>query len=373
VHTDIRSVEVFPVRLHLREPFRVAYSVEEDAWNIVVKVVTADGQVGWGNSCPDPEVTGETPASVVRTLGRLVPRVVGEDAVRIHRLSYIVDEAVQGNLTAKAGLNIALWDILGKEARLSATRLLGGFKDRIATSLTVGILPLEQTVAKSKEAVGKGFRILKLKCGLDADDDIRRAIAVREAVGREVLLRLDANQGYDVATTLRVVDELENVHGVDIELVEQPTPAGALTALKEVTGASSVPIMADESVQSILDTFVVTAGQMADLINIKLMKTGGVTGAVRVNAVAMAGGIPAMVGCMSESVVSVAAGAHFACAQRNVQYADLDSHFDFEHDVGSGGVRFDDGYLYPLDRPGFGVDVDERVLLEATEASGTAP
>jgi L-alanine-DL-glutamate epimerase-like enolase superfamily enzyme len=76
---------------------------------------------------------------------------------------------------------------------------------------------------------------------------------------------------------------------------------------------------------------------------------------------------------MSESVVSVAAGAHFACAQRNVQYADLDSHFDFEHDVGSGGVRFDDGYLYPLDRPGFGVDVDERVLLEATEASGTAP
>lgn len=356
------------MRLKLREPFRVAYSVEEEAWNILVKVVTADGQVGWGNSCPDPEVTGETPSTVVATLGKLVPRVLGEDAVRIHRLGYIVEEAVQGNRTAKAGLNIALYDILGREAEISASRLLGGFKDRIATSLTVGILPLEETVAKSREAVAKGFRILKLKCGLDADEDIRRAIAVREAVGRDILLRLDANQGYDVATTLRVVDELENVHDVDIELVEQPTPAGALAELKEVTGASSVPIMADESVQSILDTFVVSAGQMADLINIKLMKTGGVTGAIRANSIAMAGGIPSMVGCMSESIVSVAAGAHFACSQRNVQYADLDSHFDFDRDVATGGVRFDDGYLYPLDRPGFGVEVDEgRVREEAGE------
>lgn len=364
MHTDIRSVELFPVCLKLREPFRIAYQVEEEAWNILVKVTTADGQVGWGNSCPDPEVTGETPRSVVQTLERLIPRVVGEDAVRIHRLSYIVDEAIQGNNTAKAGLNLALYDILGKEADISAVRFLGGFKDRIATSLTIGILPLEETVEKSKEAVRKGFRILKLKCGLDAEEDVRRAIAVRAAVGRQVLLRLDANQGYDVKTTLKVVDELENIHGVDIELVEQPTPAGALAELKEVTGLSSVPIMADESVQSILDTFVVTAGQMADLINIKLMKTGGITSAIRVNAVAMAGGIPAMVGCMSESLVSVAAGTHFACSQRNVQYADLDSHFDYDKDVAKGGVSFEDGYLYPVERPGFGLEVDEELVRE---------
>jgi len=346
----------------------VAYELEEDAWNIFVRVTTADGTVGWGNACPDPEVTGETPASVMKTLKKLIPRVEGEDATRVNRVNYIVEEVVSGNFTAKAGINLALYDILGKSAGHSVTRLLGGFKDRIQTSISIGILPLEATVAKAKEYTKAGFKVLKLKCGLDPEEDIRRAIAVREAVGRDILLRLDANQGYDVATTLRVVDALENVHGVDIELIEQPTPAGELQQLKEVTGASSVPIMADESVQSILDTFVVTAGQMADLINIKLMKTGGITGALRVNHVAQAGGINAMVGCMSESVVSIAAGLHFACSQRNIVYADLDSHFDFVRDVAKGGAIFDDGFLYPLDKPGFGIEVDEGYLGELSKA-----
>ncbi|HKZ60735.1 MAG TPA: dipeptide epimerase, partial [Candidatus Thermoplasmatota archaeon] len=359
MRSAVRSVDVFPTKLHLKEPFRVAYEVEEDAWNILVRLTTAEGEVGWGNACPDPEVTGETPASVLKTLRKLTPRVVGEDAHRINRVNYIMEEVVGGNLTAKAGVNLALYDILGKEAGLPVTKMLGGFKDRIQTSISIGILPLEETVGKAKAHVAQGFKVLKLKCGLDPEDDIRRAIAVREAVGRDILLRLDANQGYDVGTALRVVDALENIYGVDIELIEQPTPAGELAQLKEVTGASSVPIMADESVQSILDTFVVTAGQMADLINIKLMKTGGITGALRVNHIAQAGGIPAMVGCMSESIVSVAAGLHFACSQRNIEYADLDSHFDFERDLAKGGASFEEGYLYPLDRPGYGLEVDE--------------
>ena len=368
MRSAIRSVDVFPAKLHLKEPFRVAYEVEEDAWNILVRVTTADGEVGWGNSCPDPEVTGETPQSVLKTLRKLIPRIDGEDSHRVNRVNYIMEEVVGGNLTAKAAVNLALYDILGKAAGLPVTKLLGGFKDRIQTSISIGILPLEETVAKSKAFVEQGFKVLKLKCGLDPEDDVRRAIAVREAVGRDILLRLDANQGYDVATTLRVVDALENIHGVDIELVEQPTPAGELAQLKEVTGASSVPIMADESVQSIMDTFVVTAGQMADLINIKLMKTGGITGALRVNAVAQAGGIPVMVGCMSESVVSVAAGLHFACSQRNIQYADLDSHFDFARDLARGGASFEDGYLYPLDRPGYGLEADEPYIEELARA-----
>jgi L-Ala-D/L-Glu epimerase len=368
MRSAIRSVDVFPTKLHLKEPFRVAYEVEEDAWNILVRITTADGDVGWGNCCPDEEVTGEGPPSVMKTLKKLTPRVLGEDAHRVNRVNYIMEEVVGGNLTAKAGVNLALYDILGKEAGLPLTKILGGFKDRIQTSISIGILPLEATVAKAKGYVDQGFKVLKLKCGLDPEDDIRRAIAVREAVGRDILLRLDANQGYDVATTLRVVDALENIHGVDIELVEQPTPSGELSQLKEVTGASSVPIMADESVQSIMDTFVVTAGQMADLINIKLMKTGGITGALRVNAVAQAGGIPVMVGCMSESIVSVAAGLHFACSQRNIQYADLDSHFDFVRDVAKGGAAFEDGYLYPLDRPGFGLEVDEAYVEELAKA-----
>ena len=368
MRSAVRSVDVFPTKLHLKEPFRVAYEVEEDAWNILVRLTTAEGEVGWGNACPDPEVTGETPASVLKTLRKLTPRVVGEDAHRINRVNYIMEEVVGGNLTAKAGVNLALYDILGKEAGLPVTKMLGGFKDRIQTSISIGILPLEETVGKAKAHVAQGFKVLKLKCGLDPEDDIRRAIAVREAVGRDILLRLDANQGYDVGTALRVVDALENIYGVDIELIEQPTPAGELAQLKEVTGASSVPIMADESVQSILDTFVVTAGQMADLINIKLMKTGGITGALRVNHIAQAGGIPAMVGCMSESIVSVAAGLHFACSQRNIEYADLGSHFDFERDLAKGGASFEEGYLYPLDRPGYGLEVDEAYVEELGRA-----
>src|ERR1700693_3439340 len=157
MRSAIRSVEVFPTKLHLKEPFRVAYEVEEDAWNILVGVTTADGEVGWGNCCPDSEVTGEDPHSVIKTLKKLTPRVLGEDAHRVNRVNYIMEEVVGGNLTAKAGINLALYDILGKESGLPTTKLLGGFKDRIQTSISIGILPLEQTVAKARAYTAQGF------------------------------------------------------------------------------------------------------------------------------------------------------------------------------------------------------------------------
>src|SRR5258705_490100 len=153
MRSAIRSIDVFPAKLHLKEPFRVAYEVEEDAWNVLVRVTTADGEVGWGNSCPDPEVTGETPQSVLKTLGKLIPRVEGEDAHRVNRVNYIMEEVVGGNLTAKAAVNLALYDILGKSAGLPVTNLLGGFKDRIQTSISIGILPLQETVAKARSYI----------------------------------------------------------------------------------------------------------------------------------------------------------------------------------------------------------------------------
>jgi len=164
-----------------------------------------------------------------------------------------------------------------------------------------------------------------------------------------MLLRLDANQGYGVEEALSLIQALE---GVGIEFLEQPTRAEQLSSLQEVTARSRIPIMADETVLSSTDTFRVAAHYYADHINIKLMKAGGLTNAMRINIIAEAGEIETMAGCMDESVISIAAAAHFAVAFRNVHYADLDGHLDLDRDVARGGIVIEDGFVIPVDRPG---------------------
>jgi L-alanine-DL-glutamate epimerase-like enolase superfamily enzyme len=259
--------------------------------------------------------------------------------------------ALAATPAARAAVDMALLDLAARRADLPLWKLLGGFRSRIATSITLGILPLEETVAEAREHVGHGFRCLKIKGGLDAGEDAERVCAVRAAVGGAVALRFDANQGYGVEQALEF---LAATRDCALEILEQPTPAAEPEQLARLVGGS-VPVMADESLRSLADTFRIARGNLAELINIKLMKVGGILEAQRIAAVARAAGMGIMVGCGDESALAIAAGLAFALARPGVRYADLDGHFELLDDPAAGAVTLRDGWVYPAEGPGLGV------------------
>ena len=183
-------------------------------------------------------------------------------------------------------------------------------------------------VEKEKELVSSGFTCLKIKCGMDLDQDIETVLAIRSAIGSNIKLRMDANEGYTLEKALRVIETLEKL-GADTELLEQPTPAKYIYALKEVTAQCSVPIMADETAQTLRDSFKLIKMEIADMINIKLMKICGITNAIKANIFAELAEIPVMVWCINESMGAMTSGVHFAYSFKNIQYANLDSALDF--------------------------------------------
>jgi len=353
----IISATAIPRELHLNEPFVIANETVDSASNVFIKLETDSEIIGWGCATPDT-VTSETTETVMSAFSSVIkPLLEGKDPTCIHLLHEEIEQRLSGNPSVKAGVNIALYDLLGKIAGLPLYRLLGGYKDKIETSVTIGLGSIDAMVEKGQLLVSKGFSCLKVKCGMDPDLDIEAVLAIRNAVGPTIKIRMDANEGYTVEQALRVVQTLEDL-GADIEMMEQPTKAMYLYALKEVTAQCPVPIMADETALTLRDSLKLVKYEIADMINIKLMKIGGITNAIRANLFAELANIPVMVGCMNESMAAMAAGVHFACAYRNVKYADLDSVIDFTDDIVKGGVTYKEGYVIPSDKPGLGIEVD---------------
>jgi L-alanine-DL-glutamate epimerase-like enolase superfamily enzyme len=351
----IKTIETWPVSMKLAETYAIAYETVEEVTNIFVRIETDNGINGFGCAAPDIYITGETPDSVVTVINEnLVPLLAGSDPLRTAMAVEGLRPYLKGNTSAIAAIDMALFDILGKTCALPLWVLLGGFRDRIKTSVTVGILPLLETIEKSAEWVRKGFRCLKLKGGIDVESDIQRLIRVREEVGKEIELRFDANQGYTPDEAVRFVNE---TRFAEPELIEQPTPKGQPDMLKNVTSRISIPVMADESIITLRDAFRIAQGEIADMVNIKLMKVGGIMESVRINTVARSAGLEAMVGCMDEAELGIAAGLHFALARPNVLYADLDGHIGLNGDPSSGELTIKDGILYPNNKPGLGYEL----------------
>ncbi len=352
---QVVRAEAIPVELQLKEPFVIANETIEAADNIFIRLETDTGIEGWGCSTPDA-VTSETKETVLRNFEVAKRLVIGCDPTRINLVNFALDNALDGNPSLKAGVNMALYDVVGKTAEMPLFRLLGGYREKIETSVTIGLNPTDLMVEKARQIVSEGFKSIKIKCGINVETDIENILAIREAVGSAIKLRLDANEGYSVEDALRIVKTLEK-NGVGIEMLEQPTKANYLYSLKDVARQCSVPIMADETALTLRDSVKLVKLEIADMINIKLMKIGGITNAVKANALAELADVPVMVGCMNESMAAMSAGVHFACAFRNVQYADLDSALDFTNDVAKGGARYEDGYVIPSEKPGLGVEV----------------
>lgn len=348
----VTGVELQRVDLRLSEPYAVAYERFESAPQVFLRLVTDGPHVGLGCAAPDPAVTGETADDVLRALRDVAaPALRGADPLRrapsLERLRTLLG-ARPGALAA---VDMAFFDLLGKSVGQPLWKLLGGQRTRIRTSVTIGILPLEETVARARELVARGVRSLKLKGGLDARADAERVLAARAAVGPRVELRFDANQGFDVDGAL---DFVQRTRAANLSIVEQPTAGAEPRLLGNVRRRARVPVMVDEGLLTLRDAFRVARRGLADMVNLKLMKVGGIEEGLRVCAVARAGGLDVMVGCMDESALAISAGLHLALARPEVRYADLDGHLDLIDDPAAGAVTLREGWLYPSGEAGLG-------------------
>lgn len=351
----IVDARVIRLELELSEPYTIAYDTYDRAVNLVLRVEDEDGTFGQGCAAPAPEVTGETPEACEHQLRRAAERLAGGDSPA----SMDAPTAASAPAAA-AALEMALLDLRARRLGAPVAALLGTLAPDAATSMTLGIMPTEEMVARASAHVGRGFAALKVKGGRSVSQDIERLFALRAALGPRIELRFDANQGYGVAEALELAAAAAEL---GVSLLEQPTPAEAPEALSEVRaglrkmrdrGLGPPLLMADESATDLRSAARLLLDERVDALNIKLMKIGGIGPAQALDRLAEASGVATMVSCMDEAALAIAAGLQFALASANVRWVDLDGHLDLIDDPTAPAVRLREGRLSPGAGPGLG-------------------
>jgi L-Ala-D/L-Glu epimerase len=274
-----------------------------------------------------------------------------------------MDARVDAVPAAKAAIDIAVHDLVAKAAGLPLWALLGGkSKPYLTISRVVSIKVPEQMAADARQHVRDGFETVKLKVG-DAANwrlDVARVAAVREAIGPEIGIKIDVNQGWK--TPGIAIPAIRAILASNPDYIEQPVDQHDIAALAEVRRTTGAPIMADECVHGVREMRNVAELRAADLVNIKLMKTGGLINAMRVNAIAEAAGIVGQVGTMVESSIASAAGLHFAMAHANIQTVEMGGPLMIAGDIGDLRSCYNRNRITLPNAPGLGIELDIEAI-----------
>lgn len=303
-------------------------------------------------------MTGETPEGCLAVLQMFRQGLIGMNPLDIEKVHVMMDSLVHGNGSAKCAVDIALHDIKGKVMNQPLYRVLGGYQDTVQNDITIGINTPEKMAETARHYVkDKGYRILKIKVGIDPEEDLRALSLIRQAVGPDIRLRVDANQGYNIS---RAMYALEGMKKYGVEAVEQCLPdwdmEGAAYLRQKVSG---IQLMLDESIHTTKDAAKACRLNAADVFNIKLMKCGGLYRGAQISTLAENFGITCMVGCMLETKIAITAGLSLVASRKNITEADCDSFLYYKDaDTGMPGGFERKGDMFRLsDKPGLGLDI----------------
>ena len=352
----ISAYRLAMLRLPLREPFRTSLRQVNEVADVVLLLESDCGRVGYGSAPATMAITGQDHRSITAALeSELLPWLLSQSFDGLDSLLALLEQLVTDNVNARSAMEVALFDLAAQAAGVPLFGFLGGGIWQLETGITISVAEPEAMAASALEAVQRGFTSLKLKVGDTADKDIQRVQRVAAAIGEQAEIYLDANQAWTSAQAVTIINAL-TASGIAMDLVEQPVPAADLTGLARVRAAVDVPVMADESVFSPGDALGLVHAGAADILNIKLVKSGGISSALAIVDIAAQAGVNCMMGCMLESPIGVSAAAHVAAARSAViNRVDLDAPMLCRENPISGGTVFA-GARVKLNRtPGLGI------------------
>lgn len=351
--TKIKKVTIEPVDVPLDEPFTIAIGVQYSIKNVLITLVLENGIEGYGEAAPFESINGENQATALAAMTTCQEFLVGKDVADYIKISRHLKSVFWAQVTARCAIEMAMLDAFTKSLNLPLYKFLGGMESKIETDYTVDIVTPAMAKSNAARLASKGYRLLKIKVGKNIHEDIERILAIQEgapACG----ITLDANQGFSPIAAVHFLEELKKnkIHPV---LFEQPVVKYDLTGMRFVKDHSTIPIAADESVFTSADAINIVRNSSADVINIKIMKSG-IIEAMDIVAIARSANIKLMIGCMLETKLGLGCSVHFAAGLGGFSYVDLDPHINPDDEPFTGGPEYKDPYYTLSDHiPGIGV------------------
>ncbi|MFZ7946166.1 mandelate racemase/muconate lactonizing enzyme family protein [Neobacillus sp. 19] len=360
----ITAIHLYAIHLPLKDPFVISYHTYQYMPAVMVKIETDEGIIGYGEAVPDEHVTGETWEGVFHILKNTIgPVMLGQNPMEIEKIHDLMNNTIYTAPAAKAAIDIACFDIIGKKLRQPVYQLIGGrYHDEFPITHVLSIADPEKMASEAALMVEKGYGSFKMKVGTNVKDDVERIKAVRAEVGPDIAIRVDVNQGWkNSAVTLSALKQLEDYQ---IDWIEQPVIADDIDAMVEVKSKTTIPLMIDEGLKGPREMREIIQKRAADKVNIKLMKCGGIYPAVKLAHQAELAGMECQIGSMVESSVGSAAGFHVAFSKKIITSVELTGPLKFTKDIGD--LAYEVPFIRLTDKPGLGVEVNEKILHELT-------
>lgn len=364
----ITKIETIPYKIKLKKPFREAAGVFEQFGRVIVKVWTNENIIGIGEVSPNVPYDDETLESALTIINKyLKPKLIGEDPFNIEKIIEKMDAIVPFNVYAKSGIDIALFDIMGKTLKIPIYKLLGGYyRERIPACRELAIAKPGEMAKEAEKVVGMGFKYLKVKMGIHPKHDVNRFKAVREAVGEDIIIAGDGNEGYKPHEAIKVINSIEKY---DLAYLEQPVPKWDIEGLIKISKSVDTPVFADQSLRTLQDAMIMVKRDAVQGFNIKIGKQGGLYNSKKIAALAEAFNISLTLGTKWESGIAAAAGCHFAVSSRMLNFGSsiLDGPQLLEDDMIVKPLKFEEGFIQAPQDPGLGIELDEEAVKKCAQ------
>jgi L-alanine-DL-glutamate epimerase-like enolase superfamily enzyme len=358
----IRQIEIYKSPVKLKEPFIISLGPVESANNVVVIIRTDTGISGFGECSPFMTINGESLDTCFIVGQYLAKAMINKNPLNIEACYLLMNKIIFGNSSIKSAFDIALYDISSQHAGLPLYAFLGGKKDKLlVTDYTVSLGNPQKMADDAKKIREKGFKILKVKLGSSGSEDVERIRLIREVLGPEIPVRIDANQGWN---TEEAIETLFAISCYNIQLCEEPIPRWNFMDLPKIKKLSPIPIMADESCGDHHDAKRLIDINACNYFNVKLGKSSGIFSALKIIALAEKAGIKMQVGGFLESRLGFTASAHLALTSSDIIFYDFDTPLMFNEDPVTGGIIYGpEGTISVPDKSGLGAAIDEKHLM----------